>query len=110
MVIRYMKVNSQILIRPIMSEKSNKLASDDNKYVFEVTLNSNKINIGKAVEDRFKVKVKKVSTIRQRGKLKNTSIKSGGRVIRTSGYRKEIKKAIVTLVAGDKIDLVGGEV
>ena len=40
MVIRYMKVNSQILIRPIMSEKSNKLASDDNKYVFEVALNS----------------------------------------------------------------------
>ena len=54
--------------------------------------------------------MKKVSTIRQRGKLKNTSIKSGGRVIRTSGHRKEIKKAIVTLVAGDKIDLVGGEV
>ncbi len=110
MVTSYMKVNSEILIRPIMSEKSNRLASDVNKYVFEVALNTNKINIAKAVEDRFNVKVKKVSTLRQRGKLKNTSIKSGGRVIRTSGHRKETKKAIVTLVSGNKIDLVGGEV
>ena len=93
-----------------MSEKSNQLSSDSNKYVFEVALFSNKITIKKAVEDRFNVKVKKVSTLRQRGKMKNTSIRSGGRVIRTSGYRKEIKKAIVTLIDGNKIDLVGGEV
>ena len=93
-----------------MSEKSNQLSEDANKYVFQVSLSSNKINIKKVIEDRFNVKVKKVSTMRQRGKLKNTSIKSGGKVIRTSGYRKEIKKAIVTLIDGDKIDLVGGEV
>ena len=93
-----------------MSEKSNQLSVDNNKYVFQVSLSSNKINIKKAIEDRFNVKVKKVSTIRQRGKLKNTSIKSGGKVIRTSGYRKETKKAIVTLIEGDKIDLVGGDV
>jgi len=105
-----MIVNSDILIRPIMSEKSNQLSVDNNKYVFQVSLSSNKINIKKAIEDRFDVKVKKVSTIRQRGKLKNTSIKSGGKVIRTSGYRKETKKAIVTLIEGDKIDLVGGDV
>ena len=105
-----MIVNSDILIRPIMSEKSNQLSVDNNKYVFQVSLSSNKINIKKAIEDRFNVKVKKVSTIRQRGKLKNTSIKSGGKVIRTSGYRKETKKAIVTLIEGDKIDLVGGDV
>ena len=105
-----MIVNSNILIRPIMSEKSNQLAEMANKYVFQVSLSSNKIDIKRAIEDRFKVKVKKVSTLRQRGKLKNTSIKSGGKVIRTSGYRKETKKAIVTLVEGDKIDLVGGEV
>ena len=105
-----MIINSNILIKPIMSEKSNRLVESENKYVFQVSLSSNKINIKKAVESRFDVKVKKVSTIRQRGKIKNTSIKSGGKVIRTSGYRKEIKKAIVTLVEGNKIDLVGGEV
>ena len=81
-----------------------------NKYVFQVSLALNKIYIKRAIESRFNVKVKKVSTLRQRGKLKNTSIKSGGKVIRTSGYRKEVKKAIVTLLEGDKIDLVGGEV
>ena len=105
-----MIVNSEILIKPVMSEKSNQLVESVNKYVFQVSLSSNKINIKKAVESRFGVKVKKVATIRQRGKIKNTSIKSGGKVIRTSGYRKEIKKAIVTLIDGDKIDLVGGEV
>ena len=68
------------------------------------------INPSKVSKDRFNVKVKSVSTIRQRGKLKNTSIKSGGKVIRTSGYRKETKKAIITLVEGQKIDLVGGDV
>ena len=105
-----MIVNSEILIKPVMSEKSNQLVESVNKYVFQVSLSSNKINIKKAVESRFGVKGKKVATIRQRGKIKNTSIKSGGKVIRTSGYRKETKKAIVTLIDGDKIDLVGGEV
>tara|TARA_B100000676_G_C17252163_1_gene423996 strand:- start:164 stop:481 length:318 start_codon:yes stop_codon:yes gene_type:complete len=105
-----MIINSDILIKPIMSEKSNQLAEMTNKYVFQVSLASNKIDIKRAIESRFNVKVKKVSTLRQRGKLKNTSIKSGGKVIRTSGYRKEVKKAIVTLLEGDKIDLVGGEV
>ena len=105
-----MIINSDILIKPIMSEKSNQLTEMANKYVFQVSLTSNKIDIKRAIESRFNVKVKKVSTLRQRGKLKNTSIKSGGKVIRTSGYRKEVKKAIVTLLEGDKIDLVGGEV
>ena len=105
-----MIINSDILIKPIMSEKSNQLTEMANKYVFQVSLASNKIDITRAIESRFNVKVKKVSTLRQRGKLKNTSIKSGGKVIRTSGYRKEVKKAIVTLLEGDKIDLVGGEV
>ena len=105
-----MIANSDILIRPIMSEKSNQLSEQLNKYEIQVSKSSNKIKIKQAIEDRFNVKVKSVSTIRQRGKLKNTSIKSGGKVIRTSGYRKETKKAIITLVEGQKIDLVGGDV
>ena len=93
-----------------MSEKSNQLGESFNKYVFKVEKKANKLEIKKSVEEKFKVKVKKVSTINQRGKIKNTSMRSGGRVIRTSGYRSGFKKAIVTLVEGHSIDLIGGEV
>ena len=99
-----------LLIRPIMSEKSTQLSESLNKYVFQVDKKANKLEIKKAVEERFKVKVKKVATLNQRGKLKNTSMRSGGRVIRTSGYRSGYKKAIVTLMEGHNIDLIGGEV
>ncbi len=93
-----------------MSEKSTQLGESLNKYVFQVDKNANKLEIKKAVEYRFNVKVKKVATLNQRGKLKNTSMRSGGRVIRTSGYRTGIKKAIITLMKGHNIDLLGGEV
>ena len=99
-----------LLIRPIMSEKSTQLSESLNKYVFQVDKKANKLEIKKAVEERFNVKVKKVATLNQRGKLKNTSMRSGGRVIRTSGYRSGYKKAIVTLMEGQNIDLIGGEV
>ena len=100
---------SDIIIRPIMSEKSVKSSDSLNKYVFEVNKNTNKLEIKRAIEMRFNVKVKKVSTINQLGKIKNTSMRSGGKVIRTSGRRSSYKKAIVTLIDGNKIDLVGGE-
>ena len=99
-----------VLICPIMSEKSNQLGESFNKYVFKVEKKANKLEIKKSVEEKFKVKVKKIATINQRGKIKNISMKSGGRVIRTSGYRSGFKKAIVTLMEGHSIDLVGGEV
>ena len=51
----------------------------------------------KAVEQKFDVRVMKVSTINQLGKQKQLTVKSGGRTIRTSGYRASFKKAIVTL-------------
>lgn len=102
--------SNSLLIRPIMSEKSTQLSESLNKYVFQVEKKANKLEIKKAVEERFKVKVKKVATLNQRGKLKNTSMRSGGRVIRTSGYRSGYKKAIVTLMEGHNIDLIGGEV
>ena len=101
---------SSVLICPIMSEKSNQLGESFNKYVFKVEKKANKLEIKKSVEEKFKVKVKKIATINQRGKIKNTSMRSGGRVIRTSGYRSGFKKAIVTLMEGHSIDLVGGEV
>ena len=100
---------SKIIIRPILSEKANKLSSIKRQYVFEVTKASNKLQIKAAVEKKFDVKVDKVRTINFKGKMKNTSVKSNDRVLRTSGFRSNWKKAIVTLIEGEQIDLVGVE-
>jgi len=100
---------SKIIIRPILSEKANKLSSMKRQYVFEVQKTSNKLQIKAAIEKKFDVKVHKVRTINFKGKMKNTSVKSNDRVLRTSGYRSNWKKAIVTLNEGEQIDIVGGE-
>ena len=82
-----------IIISPVVTEKNNDLASQ-NKYVFKVSPRAGKIEIGKAVEKLFKVKVAKVNTISVRGKMK--------RMGRYSGYTAAWKKAIVTLKADSK--------
>ena len=97
-----------IIICPILSEKSNMLVSQ-NKYVFRVNVKSNKLQIKEAVEKRFGVKVINVATMNFKGKSKNTTIRSGGHVLRTSGKRKKWKKAIVSVKEGQKIDLVEGD-
>ena len=99
---------SNVIICPILSEKSNQLVSQ-NKYVFKVNVNSNKIQIKEAVEKRFGVKVNKVSTMNFKGKIKNATRRSSGNIIRTKGRRSNWKKAIVSLVDGSKIDLVEGD-
>ena len=66
-------------------------------------------NIKKAIESKFDVKVLKVSTIRQLGKIKQMTVRSGGRTIRTSGKKSDYKKAIITLDSGSKIDIMRGE-
>ena len=104
-----MKNYSDIIIRPLLTEKSNLLTESQNKYVFQVALDANKIEIKKTVEKRFNVKIKKVSTINCRGKNKNMSVKSSGRVIRTNGNRSKWKKAIITLSDDHKIDLINGD-
>ena len=98
-----------IIINPILSEKSHSLVEQYNKYVFKVNLNSNKLEIKKSIEKRFDVKILKVSTMNFKGKTKNLTIKSDGHVLRTSGKRSKWKKAIVTLEKGHKINLVEGE-
>ena len=100
---------SNIILNPMLTEKSNSLTEQFNKYVFRVNINANKFQIKKALEQRFDVKIRKISTILVKGKSKNTTVKSGGHVIRTSGYREAWKKAIITLNEGDKINLVDGE-
>jgi len=94
------KSNLDIIRRPLITEKVTKLQEKLNQYVFEVAPSSNKIEIKRAVEDRFKVQVTKVRTINVPGKLK--------RLGRFSGRRPDWKKAIVTLAEGEKIELFEG--
>jgi large subunit ribosomal protein L23 len=82
-----------------LSEKSNKLSAELGQYTFEVETHANKHQIAKAVEDTFKVTVRRVNVQNYRGKNKRTR---QGRPSVGSDY----KKAIVTLKAGDKIELV----
>lgn len=82
-----------------LSEKSNKLSAELGQYTFEVDVGANKHQIAQAVESAFKVTVRRVNVQNYRGKNKRTR---QGRPSVGSDY----KKAIVTLKAGDKIELV----
>ena len=88
-----------IIIKPVVTEKSIGMM-ENNKYVFKVALKANKIEIKKAVEEIFKVKVVDVNTVRVKGKEK----RMGRSVGRTSDY----KKAIVQLAEGDSIEIFEG--
>ena len=105
-----MSVKSSMILRPILSEKGTMLGEALNKYVFQVEKQCNKLEIKEAIEEKFKVKIKKVSTMNLKGKNKNVSIKSNGHILRTRGNRASWKKAIVTLEEGSSIDMLGGEV
>jgi len=90
----------EIIIRPVITEKSNRLMEDYNKYTFEVTLDASKSEIKNAIEELFGVKVKKVNTM---------IVKPKKRVMgrfRQYGTTKKWKKAIVTLEPGESIDLL----
>jgi large subunit ribosomal protein L23 len=81
-----------------LTEKGSRLTEQDNKYLFEVSDSANKIEIKRAVESLFKVKVTGVNTLTRLGKAKRNR---RGQM----GMRSSWKRAIVTLKAGDKIDL-----
>jgi len=91
----------EIIIRPIITEKSNRLMDDYNKYTFEVALDASKHEIKWAVEELFKVKVKKVNTMIVKPRKRRVF----GR-FRRYGTTRKYKKAIVTLAPDNKIDLV----
>ena len=101
---------TDIIVRPLLSEKVSRLSEGNKQYAFHVATNSNKLQIKNAVEEKFSVKVKKVRTMNYKGKMKNTSVKSNGKVLRTSGFRSDWKKAIIILSEGHEIDIVGGEI
>src|SRR6185369_15438444 len=84
-----------ILIQPRVSEKAGKM-TELNKYVFLVAKGTNKVEVKKAVEATYKVKVTQVNVVNNQGKERNFG--------RTKGTTSAFKKAIVTLRQGDKIE------
>jgi large subunit ribosomal protein L23 len=90
-----------VLLRPVISEKSYRLV-DDGKYTFLVAPTANKTQIRHAVEEIFHVKVTGVNTLNRPGKRRRTRFGWGTRV--------DTKRAIVSLAAGDRIDVFGGPV
>ena len=88
-----------VLTRPLITEKSN-AGMQDNKYTFIVPLNANKVEIRQAVEAIFKVKVVDVNTFRVMGKVK--------RMGKHSGKRPDVKKAIVKVSPGQRIEFFEG--
>lgn len=84
-----------VLVQPRISEKSGHLASL-NKYVFKIRNSANKVEVKKAVEAAYKVKVTQVNIVTNQGKKRNFG--------RTAGRTSAFKKAIVTLKKGDKIE------
>ena len=91
----------QILIRPLITEKMSNLTADQNKYGFLVIPSANKIEIAKAIQDKFDVHVVDIRTVNHPGKTK-TQFRKGGRF---TGKTARYKKAIVTLREGETIDL-----
>ena len=75
---------SKIIIKPVLTEKMAILEERENKFAFLVSTDANKMEIKKAVESKFDVKVVKVATMNQSGKRKQMTVRSGGRTIRTT--------------------------
>jgi large subunit ribosomal protein L23 len=92
-----LKSPREVIISGKLTEKGTRLRTQENKYIFLVDKKSNKLEIKKAVEDLFKVKVRKVTTMNQHGKLK--------RMGRFQGKRPNWKKAIVQLMPGQAIEI-----
>jgi large subunit ribosomal protein L23 len=89
-----------IIRRPIVTEKSSLMKEGGNQYVFEVAAGANKIEIAKAIEALFKVKVLAVRVMNMEGKAR--------RLGRSSGKRPDWRKAIVKLGPKDKISFFEG--
>jgi large subunit ribosomal protein L23 len=87
-----------VILEPVVSEKSYNLL-DEGAYTFKVHPEANKIQIRQAIESIFDVRVLKVTTANRKGKRKRN------RRALTYGRRPDTKRAIVTLVEGDRIDL-----
>lgn len=88
-----------VILSPVVSEKSYDLIEHNNTYTFVVDPRANKTEIKQAVQSIFDVTVTRVNTQNRQGKVKRTGY--------VMGKRKNVKRAMVTLAPGDEIDLFG---
>jgi len=88
----------EVVKGPLITEKATALQESDNQITIKVDPRANKIEIKKAVEDLFKVKVEKVTTCNRRGRSR--------RVGRYLGHTPAWKRAVITLAEGSKIDFL----
>lgn len=95
-----MREPQEIIQAPLITEKGSLLVEKNNQVLFKVRPDANKVEVKKAIEALFKVKVLKVRMIRYLGKVR--------RVGKNIGRLPQWKKAYVTLKEGDKIDFFGG--
>jgi len=93
-------INYDIIKRPIISEKTNTQKEKSNQVTFEVDPRANRIEVQRAVEKIFNVKVADIHTMNVRGKFKRR-----GRIL---GKRRNWKKAIVKLMPGERIEFFEG--
>ncbi len=93
-----MKDPLDIVVCPVVTEKGTALQERDGQYLFKVRKSANKIEVKRAIEEIYKVKVDKVNTLSVHGKLK--------RLGRSPGKTPDWKKAIVTLKEGESIEFI----
>lgn len=95
-----MKPYNKIILRPLLTEKNAGLKERENKVVFEVAKDANKLEVKGAVEEAFKVSVESVNILNVKGKVK--------RLGKNVGKRRDWKKAVVTLKEGSVIEFFEG--
>lgn len=93
----------QIIIKPLITEKTENISELAGKYTFVVDKKANKIEVRKAVESMYNVSVDSVNTMIMPGKSKVRNTRSGVQ----KGRKPSFKKAIVTLSPGEEIDFFG---
>ena len=96
---------SDVLIKPVLSEKANKQSEKMNRYTFVVDRKANKLEIKNAVEKFYGVQVEDVNTCVMPSKLKSKYTKAGF----ITGRKPAKKKALVTIAEGESIDLYSAE-
>lgn len=93
-------IQYDIIRRPLITEKTNIQKEDFNQITFEVDRRANRVEIKRAIEKLFNVRVSTIRTIQVKGKVKQR-----GRIV---GKRRDWKKAIATLMPGERIDFFEG--
>lgn len=98
-------MSQEILYRPVLTEKMTALGDTHRQYAFEVDSRANKIDIARVIAKKYNVKIDSIRTIRVKGKKKKQMTRRGV----LEGKRPLVKKAIITIADGQKIDFFGTE-